>query len=265
MFEARLTQGSLLKKVLDSIKDLVTDANFDCSPTGFSLQAMDSSHVALVSLMLKSDGFENYRCDRNLSLGINLASMSKILKCASNDDVITIRADDDADNVTFIFESPKQDRVCDYEMKLMNLDTEHLGIPDTEYACIIKMPSGEFSRICRDLSILGDSVIICCTKDGVRFSAKGDLGNGNIKLMQSANVDKEEEAVVVDMREAVTLTFSLRYLNFFTKAAPLSSQVSLSMSEDVPLMVEYKINDKEGESKGYVRYYLAPKIEDAES
>ena len=129
----------------------------------------------------------------------------------------------------------EQDRVCDYEMKLMNLDTEHLGIPDTEYACVIKMPSGEFSRICRDLSILGDSVVICCTKDGVRFSAKGDLGNGNIKLMQSANVDKEEEAVIVDMREAVTLTFSLRYLNFFTKAAPLSSQVSLSMSEDVPL------------------------------
>jgi hypothetical protein len=30
-------------------------------------------------------------------------------------------------------------------------------------------------------------------------------------------------------------------------------------------VVEYKINDKEGDSKGYVRYYLAPKIEDAES
>ena len=58
---------------------------------------------------------------------------------------------------------------------------------------------------------------------------------GNIKLSQSANVDKEEAAVIVDMREAVTLTFSLRYLNFFTKAAPLSTQVSLSMSEDVPL------------------------------
>jgi proliferating cell nuclear antigen len=265
MFEARLVEGSLLKKVMESIKDLLNEASWDCSGNGMCLQAMDSSHVALVSLMLKSEGFENYRCDRNLSLGINLASMSKILKCASNDDIITIRADDEADSVTFIFESPKQERVSDFEMKLMNLDTEHLGIPDTEYACIIKMPSQEFSRICRDLTILGDSIIICCTKDGVRFSAKGDLGNGNIKLSQSANVDKEEEAVIVDMREAVTLTFSLRYLNFFTKAAPLSTQVSLSMSEDVPLMVEYKINNKEDESKGYVRYYLAPKIEDAES
>jgi hypothetical protein len=64
MFEARLTQGELLKKIIDSIKDLVTDANFDCSATGFGLQAMDSSHVSLVALLLRADGFEHYRCDR---------------------------------------------------------------------------------------------------------------------------------------------------------------------------------------------------------
>lgn len=69
MFEARLVQGNLLKKVLESVKELVTDANFDCTSTGFSLQAMDSSHVSLVSLSLRSDGFEHYRCDRNLSMG----------------------------------------------------------------------------------------------------------------------------------------------------------------------------------------------------
>jgi proliferating cell nuclear antigen len=69
MFEAKLVQGSLLKKVLESVKELVTDANFDCTPTGFSLQAMDSSHVSLVSLDLRSDGFEYYLCDKPLSMG----------------------------------------------------------------------------------------------------------------------------------------------------------------------------------------------------
>lgn len=56
-------------------------------------------------------------------------SMSKILKCAANEDIITIKAQDNADTVTFVFESPEQDKVSDYEMKLMNLDQEHLGIP----------------------------------------------------------------------------------------------------------------------------------------
>ncbi|KAJ8630021.1 hypothetical protein MRB53_023460 [Persea americana] len=31
----------------------------------------------------------------------------KLLKCASNDDMITVKAEDDADTVTFIFESPR--------------------------------------------------------------------------------------------------------------------------------------------------------------
>jgi len=259
MFEARLVQGSLLKKVLEALKDLVTEATWDCAAGGISLQAMDNSHVSLVALHMKSDGFDKYRCDRNISLGMNLTSMAKILKCAANDDIITVKAQDDADVVTFVFESPNQEKESDYEMKLMNLDTEHLGIPDTDYNCVVKMPAGEFQRICRDLSQISDSVTICCTKEGIKFSAAGDLGSGNIKLAQTANVDKEEEAVVIEMQEPVVLTFACRYLNSFTKASPLSGQVQLSMSSDVPLVVEYKIGDF-----GYIRYYLAPKIEDAD-
>lgn len=62
MLEACLEQGQLLKKVIEAIKDLVTDANWDCNDSGIALQAMDSSHVALVALLLRSEGFNPYRC-----------------------------------------------------------------------------------------------------------------------------------------------------------------------------------------------------------
>jgi proliferating cell nuclear antigen PCNA len=104
MFEARLLQASILKKILESIKDL-EQANFDCTTMGISLQAMDPNHVSLISLLLRSDGFDEYRCDRNLTLGININSMAKILKCAGNDDNVTIKADDKGDVVTFMFEN----------------------------------------------------------------------------------------------------------------------------------------------------------------
>ena len=61
MFEARLTQGALFKKIMDAIRELVKEANIDCSESGLSMQAMDSSHVALVALMLRNDGFD-HRC-----------------------------------------------------------------------------------------------------------------------------------------------------------------------------------------------------------
>ncbi|XP_004648893.2 proliferating cell nuclear antigen, partial [Octodon degus] len=115
-------------------------------------------HVSLVQLTLRSEGFDTYRCDRNLAMGVNLTSMSKILKCAGNEDIITLRAEDNADTLALVY--------------------------------------------------------------GVKFSASGELGNGNIKLSQTSNVDKEEEAVTIEMNEPVQLTFALRYLNFFTKATP---------------------------------------------
>ena len=38
MFEARLVQGNLLKKVLESLKDLLNEATWDCTDTGIQLQ-----------------------------------------------------------------------------------------------------------------------------------------------------------------------------------------------------------------------------------
>lgn len=69
---------------------------------------MDTSHVTLVSLMMRDDGFEHYRCDRSLSLGLNFASITKVLKCATNDDVITLKAEDQGDTLTLMFESPSK-------------------------------------------------------------------------------------------------------------------------------------------------------------
>ena len=68
-----------------------------------------------------------------------------------------------------------------------------------------------------------------------------------------------EEATIIEMNEAVSLTFALRYMNSFTKATPLSETVTISLSSELPVVVEYKISDM-----GYIRFYLAPKIEDEE-
>lgn len=53
-----------------------------------------------------------------------------------------------------------QDKIADFEMKLMDIDSEHLGIPEAEYHAIVRMPSAEFARICKDLSSIGDTGIL---------------------------------------------------------------------------------------------------------
>lgn len=121
------------------------------------------------------------------------------------------------------------------------------------------MPSGDFAKITRDLQGLSESVKIECNKDGVTFSCEGDIGSGSVTVKPNAGVDeKEGTSTVIELTEPVTLTFSLKYLVNFTKATPLSNQVVLSMSEDIPLLVEYPlVKDSKG---SHLRFFLAPKL-----
>lgn len=54
---------------------------------------MDTSHVALVSLNLTQDGFETYRADTGMVLGVNISNLAKVMKLADNSDTITLQAD----------------------------------------------------------------------------------------------------------------------------------------------------------------------------
>ncbi|GJY53481.1 histone deacetylase 5 [Tanacetum coccineum] len=67
---------------------------------------------------------------------------------------------------------------------------------------------------------------------------------------------KPEEATIIEMETPV---FALRYMNSFTKPTPLASQVTINLSSKLPIVVEYKIAEM-----GYLRFYLAPKIEEDE-
>ncbi|KAM7499331.1 hypothetical protein LguiA_023745 [Lonicera macranthoides] len=77
--------------------------------------------------------------------------------------------------------------------------------------------------------------------------------------MMAYGIFQPEEATIIEMKEPVSLTFALRYMNSFTKATPLANQVTISLSADLPVVVEYRIAEM-----GYVRFYLAPKIEEEE-
>lgn len=105
------------------------------------------------------------------------------------------------------------------------------------------------------LILIVDPVAIEATKEGVKFSCTGDIGNGSVTLRSHTNVDKPDQNVDISLSEPVALTFSLKYLVNFCKASGLSGTVKLCLSNEVPLLVEYTLA-----SNSYLRFYLAPKV-----
>lgn len=258
VLEAHLQQAVLLKKVADAMKDLCKDVNFDCSEKGLQVQSMDSSHVALVSLLLRESAFAEFKCDRPVSLGMNIDSLSKILKMTGPSDSLKIRHQNDADVVSFQCEGSEDDRIADFELKLMQIESEHMEIPEQHYKVIAKMPSSEFQKICKDLKEFGETLQMSASKEGIKFTVQGDLGSGNV-VLKPRESEKPDDKVTLTVHEPVTATFALRYLVNFSKAAPLCGSVELGLGPDAPLSVKYVL---ESADKGHMQFYLAPKIDE---
>ena len=46
-----------------------------------------------------------------------------MMKCADNDDVVTLRAENEASQLSFIFEGKKDDKISEFNLNLLQLDT----------------------------------------------------------------------------------------------------------------------------------------------
>ena len=121
---------------------------------------------------------------------------------------------------------------------------------------MVTMSSSEFTRICRELYSLNETVNIETTKDSIKFSVNSENIGGSIKIEENDSGNQDEQCNI-QVEETVNLAFALRYLNMFTKASSLSPQVTLYLSVEYPLMVEYKLAQL-----GVLKFYLAPRISD---
>jgi len=257
MFEAKFAQGNVLRKVVDALRDLVTEAKFEFSPTGISLQSMDSGHIVLVALELRADGFESYRCDRAIPVGMKMASLSKVVKTSGADDAVTLRAEDAGGSLAIRFDAPDGGRTCEYDLRLMDLDVDSIAVPELDYDVCVKMSAAEFQRVCRDLSTLGDAVMLSVTKDCVTFTTRGDDGTGTIQVRGGAQEKKDGPATEIVVRTPHQVYLCLNFLQQFAKSAQLSDTVTIQITNECPTLFQYNIGNM-----GRVQFYLAPKVEE---
>eukprot|EP00899_Mesostigma_viride_P011564 jgi/Mesvir1/20408/Mv12312-RA.1 len=124
---------------------------------GVRIVSFDLAHCALFHAFLEASKIEEYKCNKQYTIGISLVNLFKLLKNVTVNDELELRLDDanlDVLQIT-ILNRVKNTRWT-YEMKLMDIDEEMIEIPEKEYMTCITMVSSEFQKICRDISIVAD-------------------------------------------------------------------------------------------------------------
>lgn len=218
---------------------------------------MDPSNISVICLNIKKDNLEEYVCEEKHVLGMKMTHLSKILKFADNKDSLTLKyKKGTSDKLHIEFKGGKGTKTTKFEMNLMEINEDDGFAMDDDYDCNLTLNSDEFKRIIQNLTAFGDECNVTIDKKTIDFSVKGDLGTGNIAIEDD---EESEESMFESNGSSINTKFSTEYLNTFTKATSLCKSVKLGLSEGLPILVKYDLED----DGGHLKFYLVPKTENS--
>ena len=241
-------QASAFKNIFEVLKDILNDVNVSFSKNGIHMLTLDNARTAMVELFLDASQFEEYSCENEIIVGINTTNVFRVLKSVTANDVLVMRINDDHVLNISIENDSKKSR-SHFNLRLLDINDEMYEAPSLEIQTITTFQTVEFQRLCRDISHIGSELTIERSMKKVGFRCTGDFAEQYTEY----DIDSDTNEF-----ESMKDTFSLKYLNLFTKATSMCSNMKLlHHGQDMPLVLEYKVT-----SLGELRFYLAPKSED---
>lgn len=255
IFLIKTIQSSAIKCMTEALKELLTDTVLEITSDGIKIVTMDNAHVILVHLKLLAEKFEFYKCNKNISIGINMLNLYKIIKTINNNDILSLfMYENDLNHLNIKLENVEKNTKTTYKINLLDLNNENFEIPDVVFNSVITMPSNDFQKIIRDMNNLADFVEIKNVNSEFILTCTGDFCSQKTVLS-----DKNNESIQITNEQENNIiqgNFSLKYLVLFTKCTNLSNNTEIYLKNDYPLIIKYTVA-----SLGEIKLCLSPQID----
>jgi len=252
VFEIKTIQSSAIKCMIEALKELLTDTVLEITQDGIKIVTMDNAHVILVHLKLHADKFEFFKCNRPISIGINMLNFYKIIKTINNSDILSLFVyEDDLNHLGVKLENTEKNTRTTYKINLLDLNNENFEIPEVTFNSVVTLPSNDFQKITRDMNNLAEYVEIKNINNEFILTCDGDFCSQETVLS-----DKNNDSIQINCEnqdDIIQGNFSLKYLVLFTKCTNLSNNVELYLKNDYPLIIKYSVA-----SLGEIKLCLSP-------
>ena len=255
VFMIQTVQASAFRTLIEALKEILTDVNIEIDNTGMKIIAMDTSHVALIHMKLNAKNFEKFHCSKPIICGVSMMRLFKLLKTMSPNDTLTLYIENNEPSVLKIqIETGEKNLKHTFELKLMDLFLEKVDVPPAEFESVIRLPSGDFQKLCRDMNQLADDIELKSAGNQLIFSISNDWVNQETIISESgsgvglAYIQNLSPDVVIEG------VFSLKYLVLFSKCTNLCPNIEIYLKNDYPIIIKYSVANL-----GEVKFCLAPK------
>ena len=254
----KTVQIAPFRTLMTALKDILLETNISFQKDGIRIINMDKSHTILAHLFLRAENFELYECKmEKIIIGVNMFHLFKLINSIDNGDTLTmyIENDDYLEGITshlgLKFENGDIKQCKTQKLRLIEPEPEELEVPDVTFSSIINIPSSDFQKIIRDLSVISDKLEIKSVGNELIFKCSGQFASAEIHRAES---DGGMEFILKqDSTKIIQGEFSLKNLGYFIKCTNLCSQIEVYLENDLPLVVKYNVA-----SLGEIKLCLAP-------
>ncbi len=252
--------------LFQNIKIFTETLNVVFKKNNMYIQAMDNSHVSVLEVYIPASWFDKYEFtgSSDIIIGVNVVLLFRILNTRNQGQNIEITYDASGKNdeliIHLVGDAKTENFEKHFEIPLMDIDSEEMGIPEVDYEVEFSLPSAIFAENIADLQIFGDTLDIFCSEEKIMMTAISPE-----KGKASASIKIEDLAVYMIVEELeLNMSFSIKYLHNICAFNKLSKAVDVKLHREYPLKVIYNLSlgGGENEDPAEVRFYLAPKIND---
>jgi proliferating cell nuclear antigen len=241
--EAKTVQTGAVRTLKEALKCILVEMSLIFDNDGVRMVAMDQSRTVLVHLRLYAEKFEKFEYSHTYPkfiIGVNTDHLYRIVRTASNDDTITFYVEQgDPNTLGILLEDGEKKQVTRYKLNLLDRDEPDINLPNTEFSTHITMPSLDFQKICRDMTLLGAKTVeIKNVGPSLTFGCKGTFASRTTVMGDSENEFSIQKKAT---DEIVTGIFSLPHLVLFTKCTNLCNNLEIHMKNDWFLMIRYVV------------------------
>jgi len=241
------------KNIIKFVFSIIETVNFAFEPDGIKITSMDSSHISLIDCFIPKEVFSNYNCGSGNGFvkGINLKNFSMILNHLKNTDDFIMAFENNCDEVELRFISSKYHKF--YTMKLLDIEQDQLDIPELENLTEISIDSKYLNNIINDFTDIGEVLRLKILKDKEKISLKC------IGYMTSLKMILHDDEIQYKNLNDIELHFNIKNIQTFTKNCNLNKTINIKIGTDIPIQLTYNLL-----SNGYIKYYIAPRLEDSD-
>ena len=238
------------------------------------IQGMDGSHICLYEININKEWFDEYNYTNDQSqiiMSCVSTIINKILSLAKTNQGISIGFDDnncekiniDIYDILLKNSSNSQENKNinekNFEINCIDIDFDLLTPDEMDYDVDLYINSKELSNYFGELIQFGEDIYIDCESNLLTLSSL----SGDNSMVQKLSFDQIEKYEVVEDYKIKT-KYQLNYLNNISTLHKVFPVVKLCIQNNVPLCAYFEDLDSDDNILLYIRFYLAPKIDDDE-